>query len=46
VEQKVGIVPGALFYPDGRGIENARLSFSLVDEDLIDEGIARLASLI
>jgi 2-aminoadipate transaminase len=46
VEQKVGIVPGALFYPDGRGIENARLSFSLVDEELIDEGIARLASLI
>jgi 2-aminoadipate transaminase len=46
VEQKVGIVPGSLFYPDGRGIENARLSFSLVDEELIDEGIARLAALI
>jgi 2-aminoadipate transaminase len=46
VEEKVGIVPGALFYPDGRGIENARLSFSLVDEELIDEGIARLAALI
>ena len=42
----VGIVPGALFYPDGRGGENVRLSFSMVDEALIDEGIERLASLV
>jgi 2-aminoadipate transaminase len=42
----VGIVPGALFYPDGRGGENVRLSFSLVDESQIDAGIATLAGLI
>ena len=42
----VGIVPGALFYPDGRGRENVRLSFSMVDESLIDDGVERLASLL
>jgi 2-aminoadipate transaminase len=45
-EQGVGIVPGALFYADGRGGENVRLSFSQVDESLIDEGVDRLASLL
>jgi 2-aminoadipate transaminase len=42
----VGIVPGSLFFPDGRGNDNVRLSFSLVDEASIDEGIARLAALL
>jgi 2-aminoadipate transaminase len=42
----VGIVPGSLFYPDGRGADNVRLSFSLVDESQIDAGIATLAGLI
>lgn len=42
----VGIVPGSLFYPDGRGRENVRLSFSMVDESLIDDGVERLASLL
>ena len=46
VEHGVGIVPGALFFPDGRGTDNVRLSFSLVDEALIDEGIGRLAALV
>ena len=46
VESGVGIVPGSLFYPDGRGGKNVRLSFSMVDESLIDEGIERLASLV
>ncbi len=46
VERGVGVVPGSLFYPDGRGGENLRLSFSLVDELQIDEGIERLASLV
>jgi DNA-binding transcriptional MocR family regulator len=46
VEQGVGIVPGTLFYPDGRGNDSLRLSFSLVDELQIDEGIERLASLV
>jgi 2-aminoadipate transaminase len=45
-EHGVGIVPGSLFYPDGRGGENVRLSFSMVDESLIDEGVERLASLV
>jgi 2-aminoadipate transaminase len=42
----VAVTPGALFYPDGRGAENIRLSFSMVDESLIDEGVERLASLL
>jgi 2-aminoadipate transaminase len=42
----VGIVPGSLFYPDGRGKDNVRLSFSLVDESQIDAGIATLANLL
>jgi 2-aminoadipate transaminase len=46
VEQGVGIVPGLLFFPDGRGADTVRLSFSLVDEAQIDEGIERLASLV
>jgi 2-aminoadipate transaminase len=45
-EAGVGVVPGALFYADGRGGENVRLSFSMVDETMIDEGIDRLASLL
>jgi 2-aminoadipate transaminase len=43
-EAGVGIVPGALFYPDGRGRENVRLSFSMVDESQIDAGIEQLAA--
>ena len=46
VEHGVGIVPGTLFFPDGRGGDNVRLSFSMVDETLIDAGIERLASLL
>jgi 2-aminoadipate transaminase len=46
VERGVAIVPGTLFYADGRGAANVRLSFSLVDEGLIDDGIERLASLV
>jgi 2-aminoadipate transaminase len=45
-ERGVAVVPGSLFFPDGRGRENIRLSFSMVDEELIDDGIERLASLI
>ena len=45
-EQGVAAVPGTLFYPDGRGADSLRLSFSLVDEEKIDEGIARLGSLL
>jgi 2-aminoadipate transaminase len=46
VERGVAVVPGSLFYADGRGGENVRLSFSLVDELRIDDGIERLASLL
>jgi 2-aminoadipate transaminase len=42
----VAVVPGALFYPDGSGGENVRLSFSMVDESLIATGVERLASLL
>lgn len=45
-EQGVGIVPGTLFFPDGRGANTVRLSFSLVDEARIEDGIERLASLL
>jgi 2-aminoadipate transaminase len=46
VEAGVGIVPGSVFFPDGRGAGNVRLSYSLVDEDSIDRGIAQLAALL
>jgi 2-aminoadipate transaminase len=42
----VGIVPGTMFYPDGRGGENIRLAFSMLEESSIDEGIDRLAALL
>ena len=46
VERGVGIVPGSLFFPDGRGADTVRLSFSLVDEAQIDDGIERLGSIL
>ena len=46
VENGVGIVPGGLFYADGGGADKVRLSFSMVDERQIDEGIELLASLV
>jgi 2-aminoadipate transaminase len=45
-ERGVGIVPGLPFFPDGRGRDSVRLSFSMVDEGQIDHGIERLASLV
>ena len=44
--QGVGIVPGTLFFTDGSGTGNVRLSFSMIAEEQIDDGIERLASLI
>ncbi len=46
VKRGVGIVPGGLFYADGNGADKVRLSFSMVDERKIDEGIELLASLV
>jgi 2-aminoadipate transaminase len=45
-ERGVAVVPGAPFFPDGRGTDNVRLSFSKVDDELIDEAIERLAPLV
>ena len=45
-ERGVGIVPGTLFFPDGRGADSLRLSFSMITEAQIDEGIERLAALL
>jgi 2-aminoadipate transaminase len=45
-DASVGIVPGPLFFPDGRGGDSVRLSFSLVEEAQIDEGVQRLGSLL
>ena len=39
-------MPGSVFFPDGRGGDRVRLSFSLVDEEAIDTGIAKLAELL
>lgn len=41
----VAFVPGAPFYPDGRGRRELRLSFSRVTEQDIYEGVRRLAAL-
>jgi 2-aminoadipate transaminase len=46
VENGVAVVPGMLFFPDGRGRDSVRLSFSLVDEEQIHDGIARLGSIL
>jgi 2-aminoadipate transaminase len=46
VEQGVAVVPGTFFFPDGRGTDSLRLSYSLVDEEKIDDGIARLGSIL
>ena len=46
VEQGVAAVPGKPFFTDERGADTMRLSFSMVDEEKIDEGIARLGALL
>jgi 2-aminoadipate transaminase len=46
VERRVAYVPGTAFYPDGRGRDRMRLAFCYPPEDQIQEGIARLGSLL
>lgn len=46
VERKVAYVPGTAFYPDGRGRQQMRLSFSYPTEDRIEEGVRRLGGLL
>ena len=45
-ERGVAIVPGTLFFPDGRGADTVRLSFSMVGEPQIDDGIERVAAIL
>jgi len=42
----VAFVPGAAFFPDARGRNTLRLSYSLPDEPTIREGISRLGRLV
>jgi 2-aminoadipate transaminase len=46
VERKVAYVPGTAFYPDGRGRQQMRLSFSYPTEERIQEGVRRLGELL
>jgi 2-aminoadipate transaminase len=45
-ENLVDYIPGPSFYSDGSGTRSLRLSFSAVNAEQIDEGIARLAKTI
>ena len=44
--QRVAYVPGAAFFPDGRGGNRLRLAFSRVEDSAIPEGVKRLGMLI
>jgi len=44
--QRVAFVPGAPFFPDGQGRNHLRVSFSRVDDELIAEGVRRLAVIL
>jgi len=43
---KVAFVPGQAFFADGSGANTLRVSFSCANDEMIDEGIKRLGSLI
>ncbi|GGE53091.1 aminotransferase-like domain-containing protein [Actibacterium pelagium] len=45
-EKRVAFVPGSPFYPDGTGANTMRLNFSNANEDMITEGVSRLAEVI
>jgi DNA-binding transcriptional MocR family regulator len=45
-ESKVAFVPGAAFYPDRSGRNTIRLSFSLNEPSVVEEGIKRLGELL
>lgn len=44
--EKVAFVPGHAFFADGSGRNTVRLSFTLHDKPMMDEGIARLGRLL
>jgi len=45
-EQRVAFVPGQPFFPDGSGLNTLRLAFSKAGDDVIEEGVRRLASVV
>lgn len=45
-QEKVAFVPGAPFYLDGRGTNQARLAFSSVPVERIEQGVHRFAKLL
>lgn len=46
IEQKVAYIHGAAFHADGGGRNTMRLNFSFSDDEIIEEGIKRLANVI
>lgn len=46
LQQKVSFVPGSAFFVDGQGHEFARLAFSGITHDQIEQGVTRLAAAI
>ena len=46
VERKVAFVPGGSFYPNGGNKNHFRLNYATMDEELIVEGITRLAEVL
>lgn len=42
----VAVVPGGPFYPDGRGTASLRISFSRVEDELIEDGVERMARIV
>ena len=46
LEKNVAFVVGRPFFTDGRGTDSMRLNFSYSEDDIIDEGIKRLADTI
>jgi 2-aminoadipate transaminase len=46
IKKNVAFVVGRPFYTDGRGTDSMRLNFSYSEDDIIDEGIERLADTI
>lgn len=39
-------IPGTVFFPSGRKTAYVRASYSILDEDLVDEALGRLASVV
>jgi 2-aminoadipate transaminase len=46
IKKNVAFVVGRPFYTDGRGTDSMRINFSYSEDDIIDEGVRRLAETI